>query len=106
MITQYKFSEDEEMQSIGRELFQNGNHIAESFNDTGNRVLSFLIIEEGIYRVKNEQLMPKNASIVVYPEFDEQHDLLLGSSDNHLRFQLEFSLYHRNNCKYFRYPYT
>lgn len=74
MITQYKFSEDEEMQSIGRELFQNGNHIAESFNDTGNRVLSFLIIEEGIYRVKNEQLMPKNANIVVYPEFDEQHD--------------------------------
>ncbi|NMW84699.1 hypothetical protein HKO22_02935 [Peptoniphilus sp. AGMB00490] len=71
MITQYKFSEDEEMQSIGRELFKNGNHIAESRNPYGRRVLSFLVIEEGIYRVKNEQLMPKNASIVVYPEFDE-----------------------------------
>lgn len=74
MIEQYRFSQDEDMQAIGKELFQNGNHIAESTNREGIRVLSFLIVEETIYRVNNLTLQPNNATIVVYPIFDEVDD--------------------------------
>lgn len=74
MIEQYRFSQDEDMQAIGKELFQNGNHIAESTNREGIRVLSFLVIEELVYRIHNSILQPNNATIVVYPIFDEIDD--------------------------------
>lgn len=74
MIEQYNFTKDENMQSLGKKLFQNGNHITESTNREGRRILSFLVIEDGIYRQRNAQMQPKNASIVIYPIFDDIND--------------------------------
>lgn len=74
MIKNYKFTEDELMQSIGRNLFKSGSYITESITETGRRVLSFLVIENIIYRPKGDALMPKNASITIYPQFDEFRD--------------------------------
>ena len=67
----YKFRQDETMQEIGRNLFGNGNYMAESINPNGRRVLSLLVVEEVFYRHRGETLNPRNASIVVYPEFDD-----------------------------------
>lgn len=73
-MKKYKFSEDKLMQDIGNLLFGNGNYLTESTNSDGKRVLSFLIIEEDVYRERAEALNPRNASITVYPEFDDNKD--------------------------------
>lgn len=70
----YNFKEDEQIQSIAQELFKNGNYIAESKNKSGRRILSFLVVEDLIYRNRYDQMTPKNASILVYPEFNEAKD--------------------------------
>lgn len=70
----YDFTKDENIQSIARNLFKNGNVIAESKNKTGRRVLSFLVVEDVVYRSRYDQMTPKNASILVYPEFNESLD--------------------------------
>lgn len=70
----YDFTKDEAIQDIARNLFKNGNFIAESRNKTGKRVLSFLLIEDVVYRSKYDQMTPRNASVLVYPEFNEMKD--------------------------------
>lgn len=70
----YDFTKDEQIQSIAQELFKNGNYIAESKNKSGRKVLSFLVVEDMVYRDRYDQMTPKNASILVYPEFNEAKD--------------------------------
>lgn len=70
----YDFTKDETIQAIARNLFKNGNVIAESKNRTGRKILSFLVVEDVVYRSRYDQMTPKNASILVYPEFNETLD--------------------------------
>lgn len=70
----YDFTKDEAIQNIAKNLFKKGNVIAESTNKTGRKVLSFLVVEDVIYRSQYDQMTPKNASILVYPEFNEMQD--------------------------------
>ncbi|MBU5669640.1 hypothetical protein KQI68_07275 [Peptoniphilus sp. MSJ-1] len=66
----YNFEQDELMQQIGKELFKNGN-IAESNSVGGNKVISYLIEEETVYRPYQDRITPKNATLVIYPEFNQ-----------------------------------
>ena len=54
----YDFTKDENIQTIARNLFKNGNVIAESKNKTGRKILSFLVVEDVVYRSRYDQMTP------------------------------------------------
>lgn len=107
----YDFTKDSTIQAIAQDLFKNGNHIAESTNPSGKHILSFLLVEDVLYRSRYDQLTPKNSSILIYPEFNEAKDcydivivitifnkrttrsydyVLLGETDKQKKEQIDF----------------